>query len=78
MMRRRGVHSCGTHPDDWNEDLGGDRDAWHAEIGVCPGCQKVDQAQAELEARRSAGEAVHGARVFLRPGPARHTPGGAE
>lgn len=37
--------SCGTHPDDWDPDKGGRRDAYHAEIRYCPGCQRVDAAR---------------------------------
>lgn len=29
---------CGTHPDDWHPDHGGDRNAYHSEHYTCPGC----------------------------------------
>jgi hypothetical protein len=35
--------SCGTHPDDWSPQAGGDREAYHAEVHQCPGCLKVER-----------------------------------
>jgi hypothetical protein len=58
---------CGTHPDDWNEDLGGHPDAYHPEERVCPGCQRRSIAQDQLDKARTAGESKHGVRVVLIP-----------
>lgn len=45
--------SCGTHADEWSEQAGGDRDAYHGEAYQCPGCLR-------LERTRQAPEVVQG------------------
>lgn len=62
----RRCNSCGTHPDDWDEKSGGDRNAFHAEPVQCPGC-------VQLERMREAPEIVKGQRgvsLKLARGPA--------
>jgi len=51
---------CGVHLDDWKEDLGGDREAWHAEQYTCPGCLKLGRLQETLQdAKGGIGPGVH-------------------
>lgn len=56
---------CGTHPDDWNEDVGGSRDAYVPEERTCPGCRARGPADDTLTKARQAGEPKHGVRVVL-------------
>jgi len=49
---------CGTHPDDWVEDKGGSRYAYHAEAYVCQGCVE-SQRMTESEAVVKGGRGVH-------------------
>jgi len=58
---RRCPH-CGTHPDDWNPDKGGRRDAFHGQVVICPGCQQIESSR---EREPDAGN-LHGARIILR------------
>lgn len=70
LAQKRGVHGgCGTHPDEWDPRRGGDPEAYHAAVLLCPGCQKIELARSDLEKKKSAGEHVHGAYVALRHGP---------
>lgn len=55
--------SCGTHPDEWTESLGGHRDAYHGELVICPGCQQLDATRSNHE--KGAGK-MPGAHVILR------------
>lgn len=55
--------SCRTHPDDWDPDAGGRRDAFHAEIEVCPGCRGLDAVRDATDPKTTP----PGAHVVLRP-----------
>lgn len=58
--------SCGTHPDDWNPEAGGRRDAYTAEAVVCPGCRALDSARSHEHNAKPP----HGAHLMLtRPEP---------
>jgi hypothetical protein len=52
--------SCGTHPDDWDPARGGRRDAYAAEVVVCPGCRELDGGRAQ-----SGDRPPHGAHLML-------------
>lgn len=39
----RRCSSCGTHPDVWDPDAGGDRNALVAEPHFCRGCERLEQ-----------------------------------
>lgn len=54
--------ACHTHPDEWNEDTGGRRDAYHAELVICPGCRALDAIR-----DREADSKHQGAHLLLRP-----------
>lgn len=54
----RRCSGCGTHPDDWSEDLGGSRMAYHAEYYICPGCTE-SQRMSESKQVEKAGRGVH-------------------
>lgn len=58
----RRCRSCGTHPDDWDPDKGGRRDAYTAEVVVCPGCRSIDAAR-----DRESETKIQGAHLMLRP-----------
>jgi hypothetical protein len=58
----RRCSGCGTHPDDWDPDAGGRRDAYHATVEVCPGCRTVDA----LRDRTDPKTTPPGAHVVLR------------
>jgi hypothetical protein len=64
--QRQTCPNCSTHPDDWNEDLDGRRDAYTGEIQTCPGCRERQRVEADLERdRRDTPHAHYGARVVL-------------
>ena len=50
--------ACGTHPDDWDEDKGGTRYAYHAEAYVCRGCVESQRMQ-ESPTVVDGGRGVH-------------------
>ena len=57
---------CGTHPDDWNEDVGGSRNAYGAEEITCPGCRVRAAAEAQLQQERQQNPtAKYGSYVVL-------------
>lgn len=67
IRRSETCGSCGTHPDEWDEDRGGHRRAYTASIVVCPGCEVRQREEAELKAPRW--EKVRGAFVVMRRNP---------
>lgn len=57
---------CGTHPDDWNEDLGGSRNAYVPEEVTCPGCRARAGAEEQLQAeRKNNPTGKHGTYIVL-------------
>lgn len=66
---RQRCSGCGTHPDDWNDELGGNRHAYVAEEQTCLGCQRRSIAQDQLNQARQHGQPRHGAHVVLVPNP---------
>jgi hypothetical protein len=55
--------SCGTRPDEWDEALGGDEDAYRAVTHRCIGCQLLADKQKTVP----AGDEGHGVKVLLIP-----------
>ena len=39
--------SCGVPHGDWDEDAGGDRNAYHAEGFICRGCEELENAKSK-------------------------------
>lgn len=64
---RQRCNGCGTHPDEWNEDLGGSREAYKAEERTCPGCRERGPAADALDRARNAGDPKHGTSIALIP-----------
>lgn len=53
---------CGTHPDDWNPDEGGDRNAYEPGLRHCRGCEVHAQAvdkHTEHTKKKGARRGVH-------------------
>jgi hypothetical protein len=48
----------GTHPDDWDEDTGGSRRAYHVHIDTHPGARLIEKAMYSPEFKE-AGEGAH-------------------
>src|SRR5688572_23759004 len=63
----RRCQGCGTLPEEWNETVGGDRYAYHAEIHQCEGCVNLQRAR---ESPRVAGGHERGLQVRLAHGTA--------
>jgi hypothetical protein len=64
--QRQTCSGCGTHPDDWDEDVGGRRDAYAGEVQTCPGCRERQRVEAQLDQdRRDNPHSHYGARVVL-------------
>lgn len=60
-MRERAAHpACGTRPDEWDPELGGDHHAYIAEVRSCRGCETRDSMERRLseDARRGGGYVV--------------------
>lgn len=48
-LRRAATHSaCGTRPDEWDPELGGDLHAYLGEVRVCQGCVVQAAAQKQI------------------------------
>jgi len=56
--------SCGTHPDDWDPDKGGDRHAYVAVQTRCAGCAALEQEQDAIAS--APGERLRGVHVVLK------------
>lgn len=63
----RRCSSCGTHPDDWNEKAGGNRNAFHAEHAICPGCSELERHRELPELQDN--KHLKGIQFRLAPGP---------
>lgn len=59
----------GTHPDDWSEERGGSRRAFHAHVDVHPGAVIIEAAQSSEDF-----QATRGAHVHLAHGPVTECP----
>jgi len=46
---RAACQSCGTRDEEWDEDVGGDRNAYAPAVGHCRGCEVKAQAQREID-----------------------------
>jgi predicted dithiol-disulfide oxidoreductase (DUF899 family) len=55
--------SCGTRADEWDEQVGGDEDAYRAITHRCIGCQLLADKQKTVP----AGDEGHGVKVLLIP-----------
>jgi hypothetical protein len=51
--RQRCPH-CGTRPDEWNEEAGGDRHAYHVDVHHCRGCEVTAGGTEAFERDRGA------------------------
>lgn len=65
IREQQTCRSCGTRPDEWDPEQGGDRHAYVANVDVCRGCQ-------QLEGRRDSmtgdeGRGIHIALARPRP-----------
>lgn len=69
IRERQTCQQCGTRPEEWDPAQGGDRDAYHAVVTVCRGCQERESRLDTLtDAQRGRGvyvglrrmEATHG------------------
>lgn len=57
--------SCGTREDEWDENQGGDEDAYRTTTRRCIGCQLIADAQKQVP----QGDEGHGVKVLLIPTP---------
>lgn len=53
--RQRETCSCGTRPDEWNEEKGGHRVAYVAKIRQCPGCVETERTREAREVKDNRG-----------------------
>lgn len=65
----RTCRSCGTRPDEWDPENGGDLHAYEAHMLHCRGCEVAAQAQERLDQGMQAHEYRRGTRVGLRRPP---------
>lgn len=68
--QRRTCSHCGTRPEEWDPERGGDRDAYLPTVKVpCRGCQVLDQAHND-EGMAARVKQARGAQIVLVPNPA--------
>lgn len=65
IHRREACPECGTRPDEWNPEQGGDLHAYESELHHCRGCEVSAQGQDKLERRKKAGEVRRGTTARL-------------
>lgn len=54
-VRQRGTcQSCGTRPEEWDDEQGGDLNAYHGTVGHCRGCEVQARTQREIDAEPDA------------------------
>lgn len=46
--------NCGTRPDEWDPDKGGDRRAYVAKLDTCRGCQQIESRRAHIPENNQA------------------------
>jgi hypothetical protein len=56
---------CGSHPDDWDPELGGDLRAYRAVTRICQGCVELQRRHADPELRDGNGHPVRGLHIHL-------------
>ncbi|MFJ7297545.1 hypothetical protein [Streptomyces collinus] len=61
--QRQACPACGTRPDEWDEQAGGDEDAYRATTHRCIGCQLIADKQKTVP----EGDEGHGVKVALIP-----------
>lgn len=49
LRRRETCGKCGTRRSEWDPDKGGDRHAYTAARGHCPGCASVEALRKEID-----------------------------
>lgn len=55
----RRCHGCGTHPDEWNPDLGGDRNAYGTDARICQGCVELQRRHTDPDLKDVRGLHIH-------------------
>lgn len=50
---------CGTHPEDWDEDQHGSRDAYKAQPRVCQGCVELQRLRDDPNLQERRGVHLH-------------------
>lgn len=63
-MDRLTCRGCGTRPEEWNPNKGGDRNAYVAEVQVCPGCEVRERGETDLN--DPGRKAMRGKRLVMR------------
>jgi hypothetical protein len=64
-MQRQTCTSCGTRPEEWDPEDGGDRAAYLYEVVVCPGCEQAERTEAVMHGdhwKSQRGKKVRGRR----------------
>lgn len=52
LWESRRCPSCGTHAEDWDPELGGQRHAYSARLHECEGCVRIEQVGRTEESKR--------------------------
>lgn len=71
IRKRQACSGCGTRAEEWDEELGGRRDAYRADWVRCPGCA---MREAREDSEKPGGAKSRGYTVQLKR---REAPGGA-
>jgi hypothetical protein len=52
VRTRQKCSSCGTRREEWLESEGGRRDAYHAVMDRCPGCEQVEYLRESADSKK--------------------------
>lgn len=68
LWKRRTCPSCGTHPDEWDPEKGGDPNAYAVGEHYCEGCHRLQVGQDAADKRAEKGEKpLKGTSLRLQP-----------
>jgi hypothetical protein len=49
LRKRSACSSCGTRPEEWDPERGGNRHAYSAVLGHCRGCQQIESQREQMK-----------------------------
>ncbi|MGE4164070.1 MAG: hypothetical protein AB7G23_20275 [Vicinamibacterales bacterium] len=78
LWSRAACPSCGTRPEEWNPELGGDLHAYHAARHTCQGCVVRHRGEQALTKDLDKGKARPGTTIVLLPTPREVVPDGGD
>lgn len=62
LWEKQACNTCGTRPEEWDPERGGNRHAYSAALGHCRGCQELESMRESMK----AGPQIKGTFITLR------------